>query len=117
MNEPHDSENVMDDVLSLETTSTASSMSDLGDATDEVPVEADEQPTHHKEFYIEDEHMKLQAGDTIYRIHAYFFSRESDEARALVKRSWMTADRLVVLDDSDVTSYDLESFFKVLYCR
>jgi UDP-N-acetylmuramate-alanine ligase len=72
-------------------------------------------PTDHKDFYLEDEHIKLQAGRTMYRVHAYFFSRESEEARALVKRSWLSEDRLVVLDD--VASADLECFFKVMYCR
>jgi hypothetical protein len=103
------------DVLSLESTSTVSSMSDLGAAADNAREGIAAEPAHHKEFYIEDEHMKLQAGDMVYRVHTYFFLRESDEARALVKRSWVTADRLVVLDD--VTSDDLESFFKVLYSR
>jgi hypothetical protein len=104
-----------DDILSLESTSTVSSMSDLGAAADKTGEVIAAEPAHHKEFYIEDEHMKLQAGDTMYRVHTYFFLRESDEARALVKRSWVTADRLVVLDD--VTSDDLESFLKVLYSR
>jgi hypothetical protein len=104
-----------DDVLSLESASTVSSMSDLGVAAETTGDAIPAEPAHHKEFYIENEHMKLQAGDTLCRVHTYFFLRESDEARALVKRSWVTADRLVVLDD--VTSDDLESFFKVLYCR
>jgi hypothetical protein len=73
------------------------------------------EPSHHRDFYLEDEHIMLQAGSTVFRVHAYFFSRESEEARALVKRSWVSPNRLVVLED--VAPYDLECFFKVLYCR
>jgi hypothetical protein len=101
-----------DDVLSLESASSIASMSDLGDAAEEVRASG---AAHHDEFYLEDEHVKLQAGDVVYRVHTHFFMKESDEARALVKRAAMAADRLLVLDN--VTSEDLEAFLKVLYCR
>jgi hypothetical protein len=107
-------ESSSDDVSSVETTSNVSFMSDITNTADPASVGARE-PKQHKDFYFEDEHIKLQADDTVYRVHSYFFTRESEEARALVKRSWVSADRLVVLDD--VASDDLECFFQVLYCR
>jgi hypothetical protein len=109
------SDHQADDVLSLESASSISSMSDIGDAAEEARASGAAVTAHHEEFYLEDEHVKLQAGDVVYRVHAHFFMKESEEARVLVKRVAMAADRLLVLDN--VAAEDLEAFLKVLYCR
>jgi hypothetical protein len=72
-------------------------------------------PVQHDTYYLDIEDIKLQAGNVVFRVHAYFFTRESDKTRELVEQSRLSPDRLVVLED--VSPKDLESFFKVLYCR
>jgi hypothetical protein len=69
----------------------------------------------HDTYYLDVEDIKLQAGNVVFRVHAYFFTRESDKAKELVAQSRLSPDRLVVLED--VSPKDLEGFFKVLYCR
>jgi hypothetical protein len=120
-----------DDVLSLGTASPTSSMSEfinagtdaVGDTKAVVVTEAADDteavgnaetkpsPRRHKEYFLEDEHIQLEAGDTIFRIHSHFFLRESDEARALVEQAKGTT---LALDDA--TAHDLERFCDVLYC-
>jgi hypothetical protein len=38
----------------------------------------------HQTYFVQDSYIHLQAGDNVFRIHGYFFARESDEARALL---------------------------------
>jgi hypothetical protein len=127
-----------DDILSLGTASPASSMSEFIDAgTDaagdtkavvstnaagdieavgDAEVKLDSVETvcsrrRHKAYFLEDEHIQLEAGDAVFRIHSHFFLRESHEARALVEQAKGTT---LALDD--VTADDLERFCDVLYC-
>jgi hypothetical protein len=103
-----------DDVLSLGTASPASSMSEfidagtdaVGDTKTVVSIDAagDVEAVgdaevkldsignvcsrrRHKAYFLEDEHIQLEAGDAVFRIHSHFFLRESDEARALVEQA------------------------------
>jgi hypothetical protein len=101
--------------LSLNYASHISIMSDLGNAVNEARAVAVTVPTHHNEFYLDDKHIKIQAGDTIYRVHTHFFLKESDKARAVVKKAEMAEGQQLFLDG--VASQDLEAFLKVLYCR
>jgi hypothetical protein len=101
--------------LSLNYDSHISIMSDLDNAANEAQAVAVTVPTHHNEFYFDDKHIKIQAGDTIYRVHAHFFLRESEKARAVVKDAEMAEGQQLFLDG--VASEDLEAFLKMLYCR
>jgi hypothetical protein len=106
-----------DDVVSIGTVESFSSGSDL-DSREPVSIpdaKVVEGPVHHRAFYLEDEHIKLQAGNTVFRIHSFFFTRESDEARAVVQQALSTEDRILQLDD--VSSEDVERFCEVLYCK
>jgi hypothetical protein len=106
-----------DDVVSVGTVTSFSSVSDL-DSREPLSVpeaKAVEGPVHHRAFYLEDEHIKLQAGNIVFRIHSFFFTRESDEARAVVQQALSTDDRILQLDD--VSPEDVERFCEVLYCR
>jgi hypothetical protein len=85
----------------------------------------------HPEFFLRDPHVTLtvchldghccvsltaattQVENTIFRVHSFFFERESDEARSVL---------LQTADDGSVVIYgieavDLERFLKVLYCK
>jgi hypothetical protein len=113
-----------DDSLSIGVDSNVSGISDVAFVLEErtraspkqrVKEKGARAPRRHKDYYIEDEHLKLQTGDVVFRVHSYFFWRESEEAKAVVKRSWVTADRMVELED--VSADDLERFCDVLYCR
>jgi hypothetical protein len=107
------------DVLSLSSLSSSpySEVVSLEDsaAQPRIPLSIPNSAEKHERFYFTDEHIQLLAGNKLFRVHAYLFERESEEARALIKRSWVNADRLVELDGIDST--DLERFFEVLYCR
>jgi hypothetical protein len=105
-----------EDVLSLETASESSvfTVSELVDeeSIDKRPHAA---PVHHSTYYFEDEHIKLQAEDTLFRVHAYLFERESDKGKNLVEYARVAEDRLVVIEDATVK--DIERLCEVLYCR
>jgi CO dehydrogenase/acetyl-CoA synthase beta subunit len=88
---------------------------DFDESVPDSEVKGSGGPVHHRAFYLEDEHFKLQAGSTIFRIHSFFFTRESDEARALVEQAGNSEDRPVKV--KDVTAEDVERFCEVLYCR
>jgi hypothetical protein len=68
----------------------------------------------HKTYFIENSHIELRAGDTVFRIYAHFFTRESEEARAVVAQAEVAEDSTLVLQD--VTADDLERFCDILYC-
>jgi hypothetical protein len=72
-------------------------------------------PVRHPAFYLEDEHIKLQAENTVFRIHPIFFTLESAEGRDLVEQASQSEDRLAKLHD--VGMKDLERFCEVLYYR
>jgi hypothetical protein len=106
-----------DDVLFVGTLSPATTMSDL--ASDDWVVE----PTiaksatarHHKSYYFEEEgFVTLKVENTVFRVHAYLFTRESDEARAFVERALKTEGHTIV---EGATAEDLEHFCNILYCR
>jgi hypothetical protein len=107
------------DVLSIGTASDISSLSEPPDNTSRPSGQPSDKnvelTVQHDAYYLDVDYIKFQAGNVIFRTHAYFFARESDEARAVVERSKSSPDRLVVLDEVD--PQDLECFFKVLYCR
>jgi hypothetical protein len=105
----------LDDVISAGNTSSFSHVSGLS-SNEEVSASGDqcEPLIHHAAYYLKDEHIKLQAENTIFRIHSYFFIRESDKARALVEQALTAEERLVKL--YGVAVKDLESFCEVLYC-
>jgi hypothetical protein len=95
-----------DDVLSLGTISPTSSISSLT-----AYSACDEPDIQHKVYFLQDEHIQLRVGRTVFRIHSHFFLRESSAARALVKQA-----RGTTLDVEDATVDDLERFCDVLYC-
>jgi hypothetical protein len=73
---------------------------------------SDEPDIRHKAYFLQDEHIQLRVGRTVFRIHSHFFLRESSAAQALVHQA-----RGTTLDVEDATVDDLERFCDVLYCR
>jgi hypothetical protein len=69
--------------------------------------------TRHEHFFLQDEHIYIQAGKIMFRVHSYLFARESEKAREVVARA--IGDGVVVLQDAEAV--DLERFLEVLYCR
>jgi hypothetical protein len=55
----------------------------------------------------------VQVDQTVFRVNGHLFERESDEARALIRRN-AGSD---VIHIRDITSVDLARFLKVLYCK
>jgi hypothetical protein len=86
----------------------------------------------HDEFFLQDAHVKLvvcdsssqpytlltfmrkQVGNTLFRVHGFFFERESEKSRSLLRES---TDRDGVITIDGIEAVDLARFLKVLYCR
>jgi hypothetical protein len=57
-----------------------------------------------------------QTSDTVFRVHAYLFERESKEGKALVAQGQnFTGSQRIMLQD--VTSTDMKGFLKLLYLK
>jgi hypothetical protein len=86
----------------------------------------------HSEFYLEDDHVTFQVivplhgafhmlillaqvRSTLFRVHSYFFSRESEESRRLLELSVDHPRGFCVIDG--VQPKDMECFLRVLYCK
>jgi hypothetical protein len=70
---------------------------------------------HHHGYYLQDEHIRLQAGNTVFQIHAYMFATESEEVSNLADEAWLNFVEPMQLEG--VTADDLEQFCDVLYAR
>jgi hypothetical protein len=105
-----------EDVLSLGTASESSVLT-VSELVDEESIDKrlHSTPVHHNTYYFEDEHIKLQAEDTLFHVHAYLFEREWDKCKTLVEHARVAEDRLVMIEDATVK--DIERFCEVLYCR
>jgi hypothetical protein len=103
-----------EDVLSLGTAS-ESSVFTVSEDEESIDKRLHSASVHHSTYYLEDEHIKLQAEDTLFRVHAYLFERESNKGRAFVERARVAEVSLVVIEDA--TAKDMERFCDVLYCR
>jgi hypothetical protein len=103
----------------LSTHSSASDVNSTHDVESTSPTALSVDPTsetaitRHEHFFLQDEHIHIQAGNIMFRVHSYLFARESEKAREVVARA--IGDGVVVLQDVDAV--DLERFFEVLYCR
>jgi hypothetical protein len=115
-----------EDVLSVGTPSLPSSMSEtidelstsmgrlVAETVAEGPAVLADPVARHQTYFVPDSYIHLQAGDSVFRIHGYFFARESDEARALLDEAGSAEDTPLILQD--VAAVDLERFCDVLYC-
>jgi hypothetical protein len=77
-----------DDDHSRETASPTFSMSESMHSNVEKVGDIGTSPAvarRHEAYFIEDEHIQLEAGGAVFRIHSHFFIRESDEARVVVE--------------------------------
>jgi hypothetical protein len=113
-----------EDVLSVGTPSLPSSMSEtidelstsmgrlVAETVAEGPAVLADPVARHQTYFVPDSY--IQAGDSVFRIHGYFFARESDEARALLDEAGSAEDTPLILQD--VAAVDLERFCDVLYC-
>jgi hypothetical protein len=70
---------------------------------------------HYYGYHLQNEHIRLQAGNTVFQIHAYMFSTESEKESNLADESWLNYAEPMKLEGA--TADDLEPFCDVLYAR
>jgi hypothetical protein len=61
---------------------------------------------HHDGYYLQDEHIRLQAGNTVFQTHAYLFATESEEASNLADEVWLNYAELMQLKVSLPTTWN-----------
>jgi hypothetical protein len=97
-------------VIALRTVSPTTFMADLvtEDHVGDLIGAVGEYLIRHSVYYLEDGNMQLQAGNTVFEIHSYLFSQESEEARTNAERARTTVDGSVKVDGA--TADDLKRF-------